>query len=228
MEMNLIPRPVYQELLMRSVRTPMIKILVGMRRTGKSMLMKLFIQDLIESGIDSSSIYYRKFDDELEAERPGLRGLIDDVKSKIDVVKGSFILLDEMQDIDGWERAVESFYDAGANVVFHSDYPVSPMMNVKYSIYTAEKRTYPQDLYGDLCKPRNTKEAITREQSLRAMTINVARQWHQEHRMGSIEFGKIANMTVFDCDFLHDDIEKVAQANIVATIVDGEVVFKAE
>jgi predicted amidohydrolase YtcJ len=122
---------------------------------------------------------------------------------------------------------IKSFYDAGANVVFHSDYPVSPMMNVKYSIYTAEKRTYPQALYGDLCQPRNTKEAITREQSLRAMTINVARQWHQEHRMGSIEFGKIANMTVFDCDFLHDDIEKVAQANIVATIVDGEEVFKA-
>jgi hypothetical protein len=86
---------------------------------------------------------------------------------------------------------IKSFYDAGANVVFHSDYPVSPMMNVKYSIYTAEKRTYPQALYGDLCKPRNTKEAITREQSLRAMTINVA------------------------------------QANIIATIVDGEVVFKA-
>ena len=120
---------------------------------------------------------------------------------------------------------IKSFYDAGANVVFHSDYPVSPMMNVKYSIYTAEKRTYPQELYGDLCKPRNTKEAITREQSLRAMTINVARQWHQEHRLGSIEFGKIANMTVFDCDFLHDDIEKVAQANIIATIVDGEEVL---
>ena len=122
---------------------------------------------------------------------------------------------------------IKSFFDAGANVVFHSDYPVSPMMNVKYSIYTAEKRTYPQALYGDLCKPRNTKEAISREQSLRAMTINVARQWHQEHRMGSIEFGKIANMAVFDCDFLHDDIEKVALANIVATIVDGEEVFKA-
>ncbi len=65
------------------------------------------------------------------------------------------------------------------------------------------------------------------EQSLRAMTINVAHQFRQEHRLGSIEFGKVANMTVFDCDFLHDDIEKVAQANIVATIVDGEEVYKA-
>ena len=122
---------------------------------------------------------------------------------------------------------IKSFYDAGANVVFHSDFPVSPMMNVQFSIYMAEKRTTPEYMLGGICQPRNIKEAITREQSLRAMTINVARQWHQEHRMGSIEFGKIANMTVFDCDFLHDDIEKVAQANIVATIVDGEAVFKA-
>ncbi len=122
---------------------------------------------------------------------------------------------------------IKSFYDAGANVVFHSDYPVSPMMNVKYSFYTAEKRTYPKELFGGVTSPRNMEEAITREQSLRAMTINVARQFHQEHRLGSIEFGKIANMTVFDCDFLHDDIEKVAQANIVATIIDGEEVYKA-
>lgn len=122
---------------------------------------------------------------------------------------------------------IKSFYDAGANVVFHSDYPVSPMMDIKLSIYTAEKRNYPKEMFGGATFPRNLKEAITREQSLRAMTINVARQWHQEHRMGSIEYGKIANMTVFDCDFLHDDIERVAQANIIATIVDGEEVFKA-
>ena len=122
---------------------------------------------------------------------------------------------------------IKSFYDAGANVVFHSDYPVSPMMDIKLSIYTAEKRNYPKEILGGVTAPRNMKEAVTREQSLRAMTINVARQFHQEHRLGSIEFGKIANMTVFDCDFLHDDIEKVAQANIVATIVDGEEVFKA-
>ena len=44
--------------------------------------------------------------------------------------------------------------------------------------------------------------------------------------MGSIEFGKLANMTVFDCDFLRDDLEKVLQANIIATIVDGEEVYK--
>ncbi len=123
---------------------------------------------------------------------------------------------------------IKSFYDAGANVVFHSDYPVSPMMDIKFSIYMAEKRNVPAGFMGiEGVKERNLKEAITREQSLRAMTINVARQFHQEHRLGSIEVDKIANMTVFDCDFLHDDIEKVAKANIVATLIDGEEVFKA-
>ena len=131
------------------------------------------------------------------------------------------------QELSDQSYPVKSFFDAGANVVFHSDYPVSPMMDIKLSIYTAEKRNYPKEAFGGITAPRNLKEAITREQSLRAMTINVARQFHQEHRLGSIEFGKIANMTVFDCDFLHDDIEKVAQANIVATIVDGEEVYKA-
>ena len=123
---------------------------------------------------------------------------------------------------------IKSFYDAGANVVFHSDYPVSPLMDIKLSIYMAEKRAAPKELFGDLDTCRNAKEAITREQSLRAMTINVARQFHQEHRMGTIEYGKLANMTVFDCDFLHDDIEKVAKSNLIATIVDGEEVYQVQ
>ncbi len=116
MEECLVPRPVYQSLLMRSVQSPTIKVIVGMRRTGKSKLLKLLIKDLIESGTSADRIYYRKFDEELDDERPDLRGLIDDVKSKVQVGDGTFILLDEMQDIEGWERAVESFYDSGANV----------------------------------------------------------------------------------------------------------------
>ena len=121
---------------------------------------------------------------------------------------------------------IKSFFDAGANVVFHSDYPVSPMIDIKLSIYMAEKRAAPQSLMsGDTS--RNLKEAITREQSLQALTVNVARQFRQEHRMGSVEFGKLANMTVYDTDFLHDDIEKVLQARLIATIVDGKEVYMA-
>ena len=122
---------------------------------------------------------------------------------------------------------IKSFFDAGACPVFHSDYPVSPSFNIPISIYMAETRALPKGMLDGADTRHNVKEAITREQSLRALTINVAHAWHQEHRLGSIEFGKIANMTVYDCDFLHDDIKKVAQANLIATIIDGKEVFKA-
>ena len=117
---------------------------------------------------------------------------------------------------------IKTLYDAGANVVFHSDFPVSPVFSSVLSVYTAKMRRFPNgNINGDEAR-RNTGEAIGREQALRAMTINVARTWHQEHRLGYIEFGKLANMTVVDCDLLHDDIEKVGQAKIVATIIDVE------
>ena len=122
---------------------------------------------------------------------------------------------------------IKSFFDAGACPVFHSDYPVSPSFNIPISIFMAETRSLPKGMLDGADTRHNVKEAITREQSLRALTINVAHAWHQEHRLGSIEFGKIANMTVYDCDFLHDDIEKVAQANLIATLVDGKEVYKA-
>ena len=122
---------------------------------------------------------------------------------------------------------IKSFFDAGANVVFHSDYPVSPNIDAVISVFMAETRAFPKAWNGGPESERNIAESITREQSLRALTINVARQFKQEHRLGSIEFGKIANMTVCSCDFLHDAIEKIETAKIVATLVDGEEVYKA-
>ena len=49
--------------------------------------------------------------------------------------------------------------------------------------------------------------------------------------MGSLEKGKIANMAVLAVDFLHDDMEDIAQATLrknAATIVDGKIVYEAD
>lgn len=89
----------------------------------------------------------------------------------------------------------------GMPVHVHSDFPVSPMMDIKLSIYTAEKRDYPKEVTGGITAPRNMKEAIIREQSLRAMTMNVARQFHQQMRAGTQNgvspFGYLCNQTPF-------------------------------
>ena len=128
-------------------------------------------------------------------------------------------LLDDYLDKPGY-HGVERFND-------HDKMVELIVADVKLSIYMAEKRGFPEMIMSGDTR-RNIGEAISREQSLRAMTINVARQFHQENRLGSIEYGKIANMTVFDCDFLHDDIENIVKANLIATIVDGEEVYSID
>lgn len=114
---------------------------------------------------------------------------------------------------------IKSFCDQGCKINFHSDYPISPDFNVPQTIYAAVTRTSDeQDVY-------NPKEAITPEQALQAFTTNIAYQFKQENRLGKLKTGFVANMSVFNKDFLKDDMSTIIQAEVVATIVDGQVVY---
>ena len=45
--------------------------------------------------------------------------------------------------------------------------------------------------------------------------------------MGSLATGKLANMAILDTDLLNDNYSKLLTAKIVATVVDGNIVYKA-
>ena len=135
----------------------------------------------------------------------------------------------------GKERAaaqypIKSFYDAGADVVFHSDFPISPSFSAPLSVYCAAKRGLPDygSADGDTVEGtvRGADEVISRQQALLALTKNVAYMWHQENNIGSLASGKIANLTVLDTDLLNDPLGKLLTATVVATVVDGEIVYK--
>ena len=118
----------------------------------------------------------------------------------------------------------QSIIDLGGMVVNHSDYPVALAVGVPLGVYMSVLRgmpTFPADTR------RNVEvEGMSRMDALRGMTTNVAYMWHAEDRMGSLSIGKLANMAVFDKDFLADDIEDIAWARCLATIVDGEQVYE--
>ncbi len=120
---------------------------------------------------------------------------------------------------------VKSFQDNGAVVVSHSDYPVSPAFSVPQSICFGNLRYLPS--HGIEMQRKNTDECLSREDTLKALTINVAYSWHAEDRMGSLEIGKLANLTVFDKDFMRDSFEEIENAKCLATFVDGEIVYQA-
>ena len=52
------------------------------------------------------------------------------------------------------------------------------------------------------------KEFINGKKALETMTINPTYQFSQEDYLGSLNIGKVANMVVYDTDFLNNDIEK--------------------
>ena len=71
-------------------------------------------------------------------------------------------------------------------------------------------------------------EGLTREQVIRAITINGARFLRADHEIGSIEKGKMADMIILEHDFFEVANEELGRNRVLATIVGGEVVYAAE
>lgn len=124
------------------------------------------------------------------------------------------------------ERAypLKSILDGGAVLVSHSDYPVSPEFSVPQTVCLGVTGYIPSHGKEMI---RHAEECTSREDTLKAITINVAYMWHEEKRMGSLETGKLANITVFDRDFMRDDFKDIERAKCLATFVDGELVYNA-
>ena len=115
---------------------------------------------------------------------------------------------------------IKSFIEAGATIVFHTDYPVSTAASIPASIATAVLRGNP-----GMPARQQEKEGISRLQALQAMTTNSAYALGDD-TIGSLAIGKKANYAVFDRDFLSDPIEEVRNSRIVVTAVQGEVVYR--
>ena len=104
-----IPRPAYISRLLKYKDAPLVKIISGIRRSGKSVLLKLFAGELIRKGTKPQDIIYFSFDS-LEYDGLDAKGLYSMIKEKLSVSDGKkkYVFLDEIQEIPGWEKAVNS------------------------------------------------------------------------------------------------------------------------
>jgi predicted amidohydrolase YtcJ len=68
---------------------------------------------------------------------------------------------------------------------------------------------------------------LSRDAALRAATINAAYELHEDEATGSLEVGKFADLIVLDRDPLKIPAEDIAQIQVLATVVGGQVVYKA-
>ena len=103
----MIYRPVYVEKIMAYTDTPFVKILTGVRRCGKSTILKMIMDKLRERGIPENRIVSYRFDS-MEYEDMTAKQMYTELKGRIDPNGKTYFFLDEMQEIKGWEKVVNS------------------------------------------------------------------------------------------------------------------------
>lgn len=104
----MIDRPLYLDKIMPFVDTPFVKILTGVRRCGKSTILKMIIKKLKEEKhVDDEQILSYRFDS-MEYEDMTTKELYLELKSKIIQSKKTYLFLDEIQEIEGWEKVVNT------------------------------------------------------------------------------------------------------------------------
>lgn len=114
-------RKLYLEKIIPLMDTPVIKVITGMRRAGKSCLMKLIMDELTGRGVDSERIVYiNKESLEYDFIRD-YKSLYSFVREKFSTVDGrKYLFIDEIQEIHSWEKAVTSFFSQGDTDIYLS------------------------------------------------------------------------------------------------------------
>lgn len=107
--MKIIDRDMYLNTMIRVIDTPDIKVITGVRRSGKSKLLEIF-KKYIEKNIDNSNIIHinynlKKFDNLLIGDK--LYNYIDD---NFDENKENYVLIDEIQKCNGFEDVINSIH----------------------------------------------------------------------------------------------------------------------
>ena len=101
-------RDTYLKRMVMFQDTEMIKVITGVRRCGKSSLMKLMVKHLLDTGIDYDQIFEMNFES-IRFPNMDARGFYEYVKARILPEKRMYLFFDEVQRILGWENAVNSF-----------------------------------------------------------------------------------------------------------------------
>lgn len=104
----MIRRPLYLDKIMTYVNTPFVKVLTGVRRCGKSTILKMIMEELRQKhGISDDRIVTMRFDS-MEYEGMTAREMFAATKEKIKPNGKTYFFFDEVQEIKDWEKVVNT------------------------------------------------------------------------------------------------------------------------
>lgn len=130
----MILRPDYIEAVKPFMDAPLVKILTGVRRCGKSTIFEMIRQELLEKGIPEDHIIMKKYTEMDIPDTITAKQMYDELVSRVEDDKRYYFLLDEIQEIKGWEKAVNSLLE-GMNADIYVTGSNSKLMSSEISTY---------------------------------------------------------------------------------------------
>ena len=130
----MILRPDYIEAVKQFMDAPLVKILTGVRRCGKSTIFEMIRQELLERGIPEDHIIMKKYTEMDIPDTITAKQMYDELVSRVEDDKRYYFLLDEIQEIKGWEKAVNSLLE-GMNADIYVTGSNSKLMSSEISTY---------------------------------------------------------------------------------------------
>ena len=130
----MILRPDYIEAVKPFMDAPLVKILTGVRRCGKSTIFEMIRQELLERGIPEDHIVMKKYTEMDIPDTITAKQMYDELVSRVEYDKRYYFLLDEIQEIKGWEKAVNSLLE-GMNADIYVTGSNSKLMSSEISTY---------------------------------------------------------------------------------------------
>ena len=130
----MINRPIYIDKIMAYVNTPFVKILTGIRRCGKSTILRMLMEEIIKRGVRDDQILHYSFDSLEYEDIKTAKALFTHLKQHLCSEGRTYLFLDEIQEVESWEKVVNSLmadYDVDIYVTGSN----SRMMSSEISTY---------------------------------------------------------------------------------------------
>ena len=125
--------------------TEFIKVITGLRRSGKSTLMQMFKEYLLNNQVKEDNIIYMNFESALYDDIKNYKDLYQFIKEKIKKNK-VYLLLDEIQNVESWEKAINSLkvdFDIDIYITGSNAYLLSSELSTLLSGRYIEIKVYP-------------------------------------------------------------------------------------
>jgi predicted amidohydrolase YtcJ len=95
---------------------------------------------------------------------------------------------------------------------------INPILTFYVAVFRRDLNDYPENGF-------NFNNALSREEALKGMTIWAAKANFEEKEKGSIEAGKKADFVILDRDIMEETGKRIISTKVVATIINGEIVY---